>query len=181
MISQVLICNNKRLVNTYINNLSKQLHAIVYEFEPEKTEFSINQIKEIIHEVKIYQPQIRIYLLQEFEKSSIEAQNAFLKILEEPPTNVIFILTVSNINQITSTIISRTKIINLNKKPKEILISNNTFIEEIKKKKLLMLGNSLFLSSSKDDAIKNIDMLIDIFHKNISQLHSSKILNEILK
>ena len=64
-------------------------------------------------EAKIFNPKIRIYYLENFHLSSIPAQNSFLKLLEEPPSKVQFVLTTDNKNNLLPTIVSRVKIIKL--------------------------------------------------------------------
>lgn len=49
----------------------------------------------------------RVYIVDEVHMLSIGAFNAFLKILEEPPKHVIFILATTEINKIPATIVSR--------------------------------------------------------------------------
>ncbi|QQG47277.1 MAG: hypothetical protein HY044_04080 [Candidatus Woesebacteria bacterium] len=57
------------------------------------------------------------FVLKKFEKASIEAQNAFLKSLEEPPKNVFYILLAQKKDNILDTIISRCEVLEIpNKK-----------------------------------------------------------------
>lgn len=61
----------------------------------------------------------KIYILKNFDLCTIQGQNKLLKTLEEPPQNVIFLLTCTNADAILTTIRSRAKILNeptLNKK-----------------------------------------------------------------
>ncbi|MEG1971920.1 MAG: hypothetical protein RR315_02080, partial [Oscillospiraceae bacterium] len=55
----------------------------------------------------------RIFIVENSEKLTIAAQNAFLKILEEPPQNVVFILTTSNRGGLLETVLSRVAIFSL--------------------------------------------------------------------
>lgn len=55
----------------------------------------------------------KMALLLDFEKSTEEAQNAFLKTLEEPPRNTIIVLTSPNMDLLLPTIVSRCQIISL--------------------------------------------------------------------
>lgn len=69
----------------------------------------IEQVREITNKV-IEQPIIsnrKIYIINDFEKMTVEAQNCLLKTLEEPPEFVVIILITSNENAILSTIKSR--------------------------------------------------------------------------
>ena len=49
----------------------------------------------------------KVYIIDEFHMLSSGAYNAFLKTLEEPPKNVIFILATTEFNKIPKTIVSR--------------------------------------------------------------------------
>lgn len=55
----------------------------------------------------------KVYMLLNCDKMLAPAQNAFLKILEEPPENVQFIMTVKSASSMLSTIRSRARIISL--------------------------------------------------------------------
>lgn len=115
MIPLVLISNDsKKIKNYFKNNFDKD--CLLYEIEPEKKEYSIEEIKNLRRETGIFNKLKRIYLLQNFHVSSIEAQNAFLKLLEEPPKNVLFVLTTDNEEKLIPTIKSRVKTIHLEKK-----------------------------------------------------------------
>jgi len=54
-----------------------------------------------------------IYAFADADNMSMSAQNALLKITEEPPSNTYFILTVSNINNVLETIRSRANIFHM--------------------------------------------------------------------
>lgn len=55
----------------------------------------------------------KVYILSDCDKILLPAQNALLKILEEPPRNVVFILTVSSANILLQTVRSRSRIYTL--------------------------------------------------------------------
>ncbi|WAA12313.1 DNA polymerase III subunit gamma/tau [Fervidibacillus halotolerans] len=69
----------------------------------------VNEIRDIRDKVK-YAPNVakyKVYIIDEVHMLSIEAFNALLKTLEEPPKHVIFILATTEPHKIPSTIISR--------------------------------------------------------------------------
>lgn len=69
----------------------------------------VDKIRDIIEEVK-YPPQesrYKVYILDEVHMLSTGAVNAFLKTLEEPPKNVIFILATTDPQKLPVTILSR--------------------------------------------------------------------------
>jgi len=51
----------------------------------------------------------KVYILNNFDEATVQSQNKILKTLEEPPHNVIFILTCSNSNVVLQTVLSRVK------------------------------------------------------------------------
>ncbi len=63
----------------------------------------------------------KIFIIDEIHMLSKSAFNAFLKLLEEPPKNVIFILLTTEMNRIPDTILSRTLIIELETPSNEII------------------------------------------------------------
>ncbi|WP_147566479.1 DNA polymerase III subunit gamma/tau [Clostridium tyrobutyricum] len=69
----------------------------------------LEDIKDIIENVK-YPPQegkYKVYIMDEVHMLTQEAVNAFLKTLEEPPKNVLFILATTDPQKLPSTILSR--------------------------------------------------------------------------
>jgi len=81
--------------------------------EPEKKEFTINLIREIKDSIYIAPNELekRVYILEDVETMNANAQNAFLKILEEPPSYVVFLLVCSNTESLLETIKSRAPIL----------------------------------------------------------------------
>ena len=55
----------------------------------------------------------KIFYLKNFDSSTESAENKILKILEEPPKSVMFLITTTNMSKILPTILSRCNIINL--------------------------------------------------------------------
>lgn len=53
----------------------------------------------------------KVIVISEIERMRKEASNAFLKMLEEPPEGVMFILTTDNINMLLPTVISRCQLL----------------------------------------------------------------------
>ena len=73
----------------------------------------IDQIRQLKNEAK-YTPHEavkKVYIVSDAECMNKEASNSFLKILEEPPEELIIILTTSNLNNIPITIRSRCHVI----------------------------------------------------------------------
>ncbi|MGN0961691.1 MAG: ATP-binding protein [Christensenellales bacterium] len=73
----------------------------------------VDDINEIVTDAYIrpIDSQYKVYILKNFDTATIQAQNKLLKTLEEPPTNVIFVITCANSSSVLPTICSRVKII----------------------------------------------------------------------
>ncbi|AKG53493.1 DNA polymerase III subunits gamma and tau [Dehalogenimonas sp. WBC-2] len=74
-----------------------------------RVELSIEQIRGIIHAASMppYEGKYRVFIIEEAEKLSHGAANALLKTLEEPPPQVIFVLTTARENMLPETVRSR--------------------------------------------------------------------------
>lgn len=86
-------------------------HPDVHFFTPETSVFKVEIVREIIstvHETP-YEGKVKIYIVDKFNRANDQAQNAFLKTLEEPPKNVIFFLLCENSLSMLATVRSRCK------------------------------------------------------------------------
>ncbi|MGX6961087.1 MAG: DNA polymerase III subunit gamma/tau [Candidatus Karelsulcia muelleri] len=73
---------------------------------------SVDDIKDILNQLN-YLPfggKYKIYIIDEVHMLSHSAFNAFLKVLEEPPSHVIFILATTEKNKVLPTVLSRCQI-----------------------------------------------------------------------
>ncbi len=88
----------------------------LFEREKDKKEFSVKIIRDYIKPeayVKPNEGEGRIFIIKDAETMNISAQNALLKILEEPPTGVRFILCCDNAVSMLETIRSRATVYSL--------------------------------------------------------------------
>lgn len=67
--------------------------------------------------LKPYSSAHKIYIINEAEKMTAQAQNALLKTLEEPPSYAVIFLLTSNVNALLPTIISRCVVLNMKPVP----------------------------------------------------------------
>jgi len=77
------------------------------------TSISIEKIRDLKNESKYtpYEAQKKVFILTEAEKMTREGANSFLKLLEEPPDNLVIILINNSLSTILDTIKSRCQII----------------------------------------------------------------------
>ena len=177
MQSIIILTNEKKEVEKFLKkNFSKE-DIIVY-LSPEKNEYSINQIRCLQEEVKYFNPKNRVYVFYDFERSSLESQNAFLKLLEEPPLNVYFLLVCQNLYQLLPTISSRAKVINLKKNEEN---KENEKIEKLIE--MIKRGQLFFIDiTDRNQAREMILFLIYYFKKELRyNLRVYPILKEAIK
>ncbi len=106
--------------------LSKNQPDIIYVSHEKPNTISVDDIRTQVNNdvaIKPYSSKYKIYIINEAEKMTTQAQNAILKTLEEPPAYAVIILLVSNINTLLSTILSRCVVLNM-KPVKDELVKN---------------------------------------------------------
>lgn len=131
----------------------------------------ISNIREIKNKINIlpHEASKKVQIIANCDNMTVAAQNALLKSLEEPPLSTFFILTVTNINSLLDTILSRATIINmkpvskndavkiLSKEYPKINISN--IIRYVK----IFGGNIGLIKSILDNSSKVKENLVDSF------------------
>jgi len=100
---------SKNQVNNVVDKLANDLKAKPIEFTVGK----IDDVRSLKDLVKVTLHQKTVIIIKDIEEASLEASNAFLKLLEEPQEQLHFILTTSNLYRVIATIRSRTQIIKL--------------------------------------------------------------------
>lgn len=136
ILSLILNCKNNLCLNCpsctkIINDNSVDL--LVY---PKSKTILVDDIEGIIETCNILplENDYKIYILNNFDEANITSQNKFLKTLEEPPKNVIFLINSTKTDMILDTIKSRCeKIIlpKLNKDEIENIISSFNIEDDI--------------------------------------------------
>lgn len=87
---------------------------------------SVDDIRELIENVSVAptNSKYKIYIIDEVHMLSTQAWNAFLKTLEEPPSNVIFILATTDIQKVPITVLSRCQRYDFQRIDKELIFNN---------------------------------------------------------
>lgn len=95
----------------------KNIHPDLYEFSATGAvnAFPIKEVRSIVEDSVISpnEADYKIYILGNCHSMSAYAQNALLKVLEEPPSYAVFILTVNNKSALLETVLSRSVVITL--------------------------------------------------------------------
>jgi DNA polymerase-3 subunit delta' len=83
---------------------------IAYVRPTKKTGYGVTDVREqIVKDIKVrpYQSRYKIYIIEQAELMTIQAQNSILKTIEEPPEYGLFFLISSNSHKFLQTILSR--------------------------------------------------------------------------
>jgi DNA polymerase III delta prime subunit len=78
--------------------------------DPDKSSIGIEAIRKIKSSIKLASSEQRVVFIPNAHTMTIEAQNSLLKILEEPPKNVTFLLSSPGKEQLLDTVVSRTQV-----------------------------------------------------------------------
>ncbi|MEW6609833.1 MAG: DNA polymerase III subunit [bacterium] len=109
------ICNSCYKIN-------HDIHPDVKVIKPAAMHFLLPQIQDLQKDVFVspFEGRKKVYLLDEVDKMTPEAANAFLKTLEEPSPTTLFILITSRPQTILPTILSRCQPVRFNLIPEDI-------------------------------------------------------------
>ena len=113
-------------------SLSKNQPDIIYVTHEKPNTISVDDIRAQVNNdvaIKPYSSKYKIYIINEAEKMTTQAQNAILKTLEEPPAYAVILLLVSNMNSLLPTILSRC--VTLNMKPVRDELIRKFLMEEL--------------------------------------------------
>ncbi|MDQ1328656.1 MAG: polymerase subunit gamma/tau, partial [Candidatus Poribacteria bacterium] len=122
----------------------------------------IDEIRELRENVKFapVSTEYKVYIIDEVHMLTIEAFNALLKTLEEPPNHVIFILATTEAHKIPATILSRCqrfdfRILNRGEiidRLKELLVSDNLPVNE---------DALSLIAENADGALRDAESILD--------------------
>lgn len=96
-------------------------HPDVTLVEPDGDRIKIDQVRGLQRQLALspHEGPWRVCIIAEFQAATVEAANAFLKTLEEPPSRVVIVLTATDASLLLPTIVSRCQILPLRAVPME--------------------------------------------------------------
>lgn len=189
MHAYILVSNTPSATEEYIalfcikNNIHKlDITSLKFINNEEKTKQSIG-----IEEVRIVQKNLSLKPIQSAQKLLViydahlltaEAQNALLKVLEEPPNNTIIILVSPSTSTLLPTVISRCQVVELKTisafDPKEL----EEVLEIVNKLPTLAISNKLKLaqdiSKDKEEAKLWLKKAIQVLRSELSKNSNKK-------
>ena len=192
--SAILFCGPKGVGKTTCARIyAREINKEFIQFEDYDYAFNIfeldaasnrkiDDIRDLLEKVKI-PPQLgkyKVYIIDEVHMLTKEAENAFLKTLEEPPPHIVFILATTEKNKILPTILSRCQIYDFNKISD---LDNKHYLEEIIKsegynyesKAVSIIAKKAY--GSLRDSLTILDRVINYTNGNITLEKTSQILN----
>jgi DNA polymerase III delta prime subunit len=128
----------------------------------------IADARALIKETNVSLAKDTLYILEDFDKASTEAQNSFLKRLEEPQENISFLLTAKNESNILPTIISRCQKLHLKENSKK----DETNYKEIKKFIESDTSGRIYAISKitkREDAVVFLENLISYLYDSLPE------------
>jgi len=131
----------------------------------------VRTIQEKIY-LKPIKGKTKAIILKAYNGLTIEAQNALLKILEEPPNNTIIILMVESSQRLLPTVLSRCNIITIDDKREKFgELEGDQIVEALSSLSTSGVGKRLRLAQdfgkSREEAIIWLEKMIIILRKNI--------------
>ena len=123
-VSKLILCKNQNACGVCkscsLFESESNPDLLVY---PKDKNFIVDDAVEIYNKVQIkpLYSNYKIFLINNIDVSTVQAQNKMLKIIEEPPHNVIFILTATSEDKVLQTIKSRCQILRVNKFNNEVI------------------------------------------------------------
>lgn len=136
---------------------------VIY-IKPTGSSIKIAQIRAIIGDISVkpYENKYRVIIVENGDKLTQESQDAFLKTLEEPEGNNIFILLTENYNNLLPTIISRCQVFNF-------LRVNDECMRDVLSRQGLGTPEEIDFAISKSDGI--IGRAIEILKNRDFTMH----------
>jgi len=153
MHAYLLISVDESLVSEKVKQLFPEIKQIInYKIE------KISDTKELIKQTNVsLNP--TVYLINDFDDASVEAQNAFLKRLEEPQDNLSFVLTAKKEDRVLPTIISRCRVIRLTSK-KEIYKADEDLVLKFLESDISGKFGVILKITKREDAVEFLEKII---------------------
>lgn len=123
---------------------------------------NIDDIRDIISEVqtKPVRCKYRVYIIDEVHMLTSHSFNALLKVLEEPPAHVVFILATTEVHKILATIQSRCQRFDFHRIPPRDIADRLLFVAD-KEAVTLSDSGAMLIASVSDGALRDALSLLD--------------------
>lgn len=157
-----------------IDSLDNFPYALIISAPKDKKSISIDEVRELRHflslKVKSKEARNRVVIIEDAQLLSPDAQNALLKILEEPPKGTVIIMTITHAKALLPTVISRVQPLKVTRPTKETLKS---VMAELFGGTSLTSFDSLYAMSGGNPGLMHA-LLSDSEHPLLKALDSTK-------
>jgi len=152
--------------------LAVELGSQSYTLESadEKNSITIEQIRQLYSATRTG-GKLTI-IIKDSHQMGREAQNAFLKLLEEPPENTHFILTTSHIDSLLPTIRSRSQVIEIIAPPKAQLLEHGSQVSDLS---ITELQSLLYTSKSLAGTFLDLTAQPEMRQKHLATVADAKL------
>lgn len=187
MQSFIIISSDLTQTETYISELTKKEHISPFDHKiirqteeatkkkSAKKSLGIETIKSLQQDVYLtpVQGEKKLIVIHDAELLTIEAQNALLKLLEEPPVHLLLLLVTNTLNTLLPTIQSRCSIVNLIQQDTTSVLSEEekAFWQTLSSPKILELAEKK--GKTKEEAIEWSKQLIVQFEQELHALDNT--------
>lgn len=120
LLATALVCHGEEkpcMECTQCHKAMEKLHPDIFEYSAAggANSFHVDVIRDVIKDAYVQpnEAEYKVYILGNADCMSISAQNALLKVLEEPPKYVVFILTARSKSMLLETVLSRSVVVTL--------------------------------------------------------------------
>lgn len=146
------------------------------KYFPKKNQLLVEDSNYIVDEsfVKPIFADSKIFIIDDFDKSTSEAQNKLLKVLEEPNSNMYYLLSTSNAQNVLPTIKSRCFKIEIGAFSRDIIEKELTEFDRDTKEIALALGNGYLGRTIELSKKKNLGDIFMLATNIICKMKSSK-------
>ena len=146
------------------------------KYFPKKNQLLVDDSNYIVDEsfVKPIFANDKIFIVDDFDKSTTEAQNKLLKVLEEPNSNMYYLLSTSNIENVLPTIRSRCFKVEIGAFSKEEIEKELVGVDPDTREIALALGNGYLGRTIELSKKKNLGDIFMLATNIICKMKSSK-------
>jgi DNA polymerase-3 subunit delta' len=176
----MLLSGKKRVglttIAKHIASLRKVMPIVILpekdeQVDIEKGVISVESMRRLYDETKTKTANERIIIIDYAERMTTQAQNAFLKLLEEPGDDIYFILVSNTATKLLPTIISRTE--NLDMKPITDDQSNE-LLDKLGVKDKTKRSQLLFMAAGLPAELTNLANDTDYFEKRSTMMRDAR-------
>ena len=170
------------IVGGNLKSIEKAIEKLVRKNVSAKLEYEVKKIEDtrnLAGLTRLKTNKTLAIILKNFEQATPEAQSAFLKNLEEPRENLIYILTADSVHKLLPTIISRCQIIKLAVKVSEP--KNKKLANDFMNMQLGAKFNQINTMKSRENALEFVENFIMGLHLLLSSTNERLLLTKNIK